>query len=66
MKKIILVLAVATLFMVGCTSGTSKKEPVGQQKTEAAEADSITQKIDQTKKDIEESTEELDELVKNL
>lgn len=66
MKKFIFALSVASLFLLSCGTGASKQEAEEEQAKEVTKLDSLSEQIDQTKKSIEESTKELDELVNNL
>ncbi|MDX9697108.1 MAG: hypothetical protein RBT49_15060 [Bacteroidales bacterium] len=66
MKKIFLLLAIASLFTVGCGPSATEIKEIEQLNKEAAMLDSISETIDQKKQNIEKATQELDALVNEL
>ncbi len=66
MKKIFFLLAIASLFIIGCGPSATEKKEIEQLNAEAAVLDSISEKIDQKKQEIEKATQELDSLVNEL
>lgn len=66
MKKIFLLLAIASLIIFGCGPSASEIKEIEQLNEEAAVLDSISEKIDQKKQEIEKATQELDNLVDEL
>ncbi len=66
MKKNFLLMAIASLFTIGCGPSASEKKEIEQLNTEAAKLDSISQTIDQKKQNIEKTSQELDALVNEL
>jgi len=66
MKKIFFLLAIASLFIIGCGPSATEKKEIEQLNAEAAVLDSISEKIDQKKQEIEKATKELDSLVNEL
>jgi peptidoglycan hydrolase CwlO-like protein len=66
MKKIIFTFLAASLLIAGCGPSASEKKEIEKLEAEAVELDSISNVIETAKQDIEEATQELDELINEL
>jgi PBP1b-binding outer membrane lipoprotein LpoB len=70
MKNTILALMLMAFFWVGCGPQSDSQDDFSNQETEelegAMETDSVANKIEELKNDIEESSEKLDELVNDI
>lgn len=71
MKKIIFILFISSLFLISCAESKTKKETtdvpkVENQEIEINKIDSITNKLEKAKDDIEATAKEVDELLDEL
>jgi len=66
MKKLFFVLFTASMFILGCSSGSSKKDEANKFEEEIELYDSVTKELEQNKEDIEGSLEKLDEVLNEL
>jgi septal ring factor EnvC (AmiA/AmiB activator) len=67
MKKLLLALLVLSVSMIGCTDKKKSENTLNvEQEQEVNRLDSETEEIENMKKDIEESSKELDELLNDI
>lgn len=66
MRKTIFVLAFAATILAGCSGASNKKEAVKSDETIVKTLDSLSNEVDKAKKDIENSSKQVDSLINKL